>query len=318
MGRKLKNTIIGIGALTAVAHSINQIIFKYAVRKEILDFNNGKYFKTNNGKMFYREYGNEGSPILLIHDINIYSSGYEWINIVDRLSKNHKVYVVDLIGCGRSSKLNISYTSYLYVQILNDFINNVIDEKVNIVASGKSVSVAIKMYELNNKMINRIFAISPEYINDVEFCKNDTFSLIKDKIIISPIWGTLIYNFAASKNLIEEKFEEEFYFDKKKIKSRIVNAFYESAHLSGSNSKFMYYSLYKNYMFCDTLNSLNNIDYYSFKVIFGDKDETADKIRKQFMKYNENLNYDYVANSKKMPHLENGNEVVSLINDFFD
>ena len=48
MGRKLKNTVLGLGILTAARHATNQMIFKLAVKKEILDYNNGKYFKMIN------------------------------------------------------------------------------------------------------------------------------------------------------------------------------------------------------------------------------------------------------------------------------
>lgn len=316
MGRKIRKAILGIGITTATAHTFNKLIFRLAVRKELLDYSNGKYFNTSNGKMFYRVYGKEGSPILLIHDINFYSSGYEWNSIVAKLSKNHKVYVVDLLGCGRSTKLNISYTSYLYVQTLNDFIENVIQEKTNIVASCKAVPVSLKMYSMNKNMIGKIYAISPEYIRNAEFAQNDFKIELRDKLMESPIWGTLFYNLAASRNMIEERFERDLYYDRNKINNTVLNAFYESAHLSGSSSKFIYCSLYRNYLYCNPLDSLNEIDYDNLKVVFGDKDESSYEVIKQYENHTDNFNYDFIKDCKKMPQLENARAIADSIEDF--
>ena len=49
--------------------------------------------------------------------------------VIDKLAENHAVYALDLLGCGRSEKPKITYTNYLYVQLISDFIKNVIHEK---------------------------------------------------------------------------------------------------------------------------------------------------------------------------------------------
>ena len=60
----------------------------------------------------------EGTPLLLVHDLNCASSNYEWKYVVDDLSKRHTVYAIDLLGCGHSDKPKMTYTNYLYVQLL--------------------------------------------------------------------------------------------------------------------------------------------------------------------------------------------------------
>ena len=60
----------------------------------------------------------------LIHDLKPESSSYEWKRVVKALAKKHTVYTIDLLGCGYSDKPNITYTAYMYTQLLNDFIVN--------------------------------------------------------------------------------------------------------------------------------------------------------------------------------------------------
>ena len=78
-----------------------------------------------------------------VHDLTVYSSAYEWNKIIDKLAENHTVYALDLLGCGRSEKPKITYTNYLYVQLISDFIKNVIHEKTDVVASGFSSSFTL-------------------------------------------------------------------------------------------------------------------------------------------------------------------------------
>ena len=49
------------------------------------------------------------------HDTDAGASGEEWTKVAKKLAKNNTVYTIDLLGCGRSDKPSIQYTSYLYV-----------------------------------------------------------------------------------------------------------------------------------------------------------------------------------------------------------
>ena len=60
----------------------------------------------------------------------------------EELSKHHTVYTLDLLGCGRSEKPKITYTNYLYVQLLNEFIRDVIKGKTDIMTSQNAASIA--------------------------------------------------------------------------------------------------------------------------------------------------------------------------------
>lgn len=315
MGRKLTKTFCGLFTLTAATYACNSLIFKNAVRKELLDYSNGRKYDTSNGKMFYKVYG-EGSPLLLIHDIDFCSSGYEWNNIIKYLSKKYKVYVVDLLGCGRSSKINTSYTAYLYIQSLFSFIENVIGERVSIIASGNSVPIVLKMYSMNSEMITKIVAISPEYIRKPIFLKNNKKDRIFNCIMEAPIIGTAIYNYFSSKQKIENLFTNKYYYDECRINNKVINAYYESAHLSGFYSKYLYFSLKKNYLYCNCLDVLHKIDDNVLKVICGKEDKSSDNVISQYSKHSVRFNYSYISHAKKMPHMECPNYVSKVIVDF--
>ena len=64
------------------------------------------------------------STILPLEFIGL--SNYEYHNLIDVLSKKYEVYSLDLLGYGLSDKPNMTYTNYLYVELLTDFIKNII------------------------------------------------------------------------------------------------------------------------------------------------------------------------------------------------
>ena len=111
------------GATVAV-HFINHTIATAAQLKQMLHISNDNYFEWRFGNIYYTKKGT-GSPILLIHDTLPGASGYEWSKIEDELAIDHTVYTVDLLGCGRSDKSSITYTNFVYVQMISDFIKKI-------------------------------------------------------------------------------------------------------------------------------------------------------------------------------------------------
>lgn len=86
----------------------------------------GKYYHWKHGDIFYHVYGEKGNPpLLLIHDLTVGSSSYEWHHLARQLTDTYRIYTIDLVGCGKSDKPGITYTNYFYVQMITDFVTEV-------------------------------------------------------------------------------------------------------------------------------------------------------------------------------------------------
>ena len=143
---KSKNKIItavllAVGAATGTA-LVNKYIKVSATSKKLLSHPEPSIYKWRLGDIYYTKKG-DGKPILLIHDTLPGASGYEWSEIEEKLAEDHTVYTVDLLGCGRSDKPGITYTNFVYVQMICDFIRKIIGQKTDIIASGFSSSFVI-------------------------------------------------------------------------------------------------------------------------------------------------------------------------------
>ena len=186
----------GMGtAVIATTHIINKFIFKYAtINNYTFENKSENSYGWKFGNIAYSAYGDKNaSPLLLIHDLNAYSSGYEWNNVIQHLSDTHYVYVLDMLGCGHSDKPHITYTTYMYTQLLNDFITNVIGKPTDIMATGSSAPIAIGAAFTNNALYNKILLVSPEAVSRAGITPGKRAN-IRRKLLSIPVIGTTIYN----------------------------------------------------------------------------------------------------------------------------
>ena len=212
------------GAASIGIHLINKTIYLSATSDKNLDTNEGNYYNWKFGNIFYTKQG-EGKPLLLIHDLSTFSSGYEWNKLVKSLSKTNTVYTIDLLGCGRSDKPSITYTNFLYVQMLNDFIENVIEDKTDVIATGISGSFALGACHNNVEIIDKIIMINPPSINSLSKAPNSSTKLLM-KLINLPLVGTLLYNLLTKETDLDLLLKEKYYSDSNKVDEKTKKIYY--------------------------------------------------------------------------------------------
>ena len=71
------------------------------------DFEDG-YAHTSFGSLYFRRHWNDGPSILLLHGLG--ADVNTWRRLVEHLPENFDVYMVDILGHGRSDKPHIDYT----------------------------------------------------------------------------------------------------------------------------------------------------------------------------------------------------------------
>ena len=283
--------ILSSGAAAATA-LINKAIKLSATSRNVLEEPEALCYKWRLGNIHYTKTGT-GKPILLVHDLAPASSGYEWKNLVGKLAETYTVYTIDLLGFGRSEKPNLTYTNYLYVQLLSDFIKSEIGHRTDIIASGSSAALGIMAC-----------SNSPELFNQLLY-----------KIILDlPIAGTLIYNIACSKQFITKEFLTNYYYNPYSVKTRVIDAYHESAHL-GESPKSVYASLKCNYVKCNIAAALKKID-NSIYLLGGGAIDDIGECMEEYKEYNPAVEYAVVPNTKLLPHLEKPAEVFDMIQTY--
>lgn len=310
----VKGILLGTATAGTIA-IINKLIFIKSVSNNLLSKKENNIYSWRFGDIFYKKVGT-GKPLLLIHDLVTASSGYEWSKIIKELSKNHTVYAIDLLGCGRSQKPNLTYTNFLYVQLLTDFIKSVIGHRTDVIVTGSSAPFVITTCNNNSDLFDKIILINPDSLLK---CGQTPNKYVKGyKFLIDlPIIGTLIYNIANSRKSITEKFLTDNFANPCMINPEIISVYHESAHLGDSSAKALYSSIKGNYTRLNINHALKNIDNSIF-IIGGEYENNIQETITDYMFWNPAVESELLDETSHLPQLEKPNSTIKIINDILN
>lgn len=300
--KKKLAAISALSVLTTVTiHLANKVIDMTADSDESALDAEETYFDWKFGKIYYEKHG-DGSPILLIHDLAAGSSSYEWHRIIEHLAENHLVYVVDLLGCGKSEKPAITYTNYLYVQLITDFINQVIGSSCDVIATGVSGSFVIAAVQNNKDLINQIVLVNPEDINKLNKIPTNRSKTLT-WYMNTPVFGTYLYNILVKKRLITDTFKNEYFYDPYKIKDAYIDTYYRTAHSDHSASKYLMSSLIGHYTTVNIYHCMKSLSNSVF-IISGNEDSKNAAIASTYESILPSIEVLKMDNVKHLPQLE--------------
>lgn len=291
----------------------NKYINTLSTRRDLLYSDNENFYNWRFGRIFYTKQGT-GSPILLVHDTTHFSSETEFKKIKKQLSKQHTIYTIDWLGCGRSDKPNITYTSYLYVQLLNDFIKQVIKSPTDIIASGLSGSIAIMACYTEHNLYKKLLLINPPSFQSLNKIPNTALRAYK-KFIDFPLIGSFSYYMLNTINRVKTTVKTQFHNPNQVSESYLLTC-YEAAHTQGINSKYIYSSVYSRYMnnnINHALRALNN----SIYIVMGGTEPNHRQIISQYLTENCAIETSILPDTKHYPHLENSKSFLEICDIFF-
>lgn len=305
--KKSRHNLSTLGILFTIAtgaiHFINKSIIASASSKNLVKSSiNHHFYQWRFGRIYYTKQGS-GKPLLLIHDLQAGSSGHEWNKIESALAKDHEVYTLDLLGCGQSEKPQVTYTNFFYVQLLCDFVKQVIGKKTDVAASGYSGSFAIMSCLNDADLFDKILLINPPDLNQLNQAPSKN-SRLQKLILETPVFGTMVYNVLMSRQNIEHIFSEKLFYNPFRINPVFLDTFYENAHSDGCKGKYMYASQIGNYTNLNIRNGLAKIN-HSIYILEGTNELSGKKIADDYTKINPAIEISYVDHAKHFPHLEN-------------
>lgn len=313
MKHKTRTMIILTALVTATLHLINKLMFSFSTIKDFLSCKENQYYEWRFGKVRYIKKGT-GTPLLLVHDLTPGSSLYEYHKLIESLSKTYEVYALDLLGYGLSDKPNMTYTNYLYVQLLNDFIKNMIGKKTDVIATGDSSPIMIMIGHNDPELVNRMIFINPQSLYQLNQIPSKRTKLLK-LLIELPILGTFIYNILTTRETIEKTFLSDYFYNCSNIKDEYVDAYLESCHTCDANAKYTFSSYMGRYMNTNIIHALKEIN-HGIYIIAGKEKEDIQTVVDNYLYYNNSIETVFLPKTKHLPHLESPEDVLAQIELF--
>lgn len=315
MKKNVRHFILLTTIATGAIHAVNRFISTTADMKNILPTTKGQFYNWKNGSIFYTKRG-EGSPILLVHSLDPICCSKEWTNLIKKLEKEHTIYTLDLLGCGRSDKPFLTYTSYLYVQLITDFIKDIISEKTDVIASNRSLQFVILAHNNNKDIIKKIIGINPPELDSLKI-NPDQYASVRKTLLELPIIGTFVYHILISNTFITKKFQEDFYSKPQHVSTKIIDAFYEGSHKKNGGGKYLMASIEGHYTDNSINHALEKIDIPLYLIQSRYGKNFVKKID-EYCRLNDSIEAAYISNAKELPHLEVPDKLFEIIKMFLN
>ncbi|MGH2479946.1 MAG: alpha/beta fold hydrolase, partial [Ktedonobacteraceae bacterium] len=220
-----------LGALTL----INKLTVSQAGELNTVLTGEERRYPWKYGDIFYQVKGaREDQPLVLIHSFAPGASSYEWRKNVEALSEQFRVYAFDLLGAGLSDRPAIDYSPEIYIDLIGDFLKEVIGRPALVVAHGLSSAYAIICAYRRPQLFEKLLLVSPP-VTLLATPVPDILNTAMKNVLRLPVVGESLYNLLTSHNALQRYFDRRGYHNPGLITDQLVEYTFSSAHQENSH-----------------------------------------------------------------------------------
>lgn len=291
--KKLITHIISFISFVLIAiEAFNKISLYFVNKKNRVTPIVDKTYTWRFGDIKYMEKG-KGAPLLLLHSMTPGSSSLEWKSVVNTLAKKYHVYTLDLPGFGVSDKKIKTYTNYMFVSVVCDFISDIIKEKTTVVTSGESACIGLISGYQRKNLFDKIVFVNPSSMKILNISPDKNSKMIKNLYSL-PIIGTLLY-------LIDMRKDDN-------------DDYLFSGQYDGENARHYYASYYGHYVNFPIHHIIDKVE-VPMLIIAGDD---YNSLYEMTLEYGDYLDNSYeIEDAFQFPHLEKPEAFCSAIDTLF-
>ncbi|MFP4253934.1 MAG: alpha/beta fold hydrolase [Halothece sp.] len=207
----------------------------------------GNYWQWRGQFIYYVEAGEDASdapPILLIHGFG--ASTDHWRKNITELQTDFKVFAIDLLGFGRSSKPNWVYSGQLWQEQLTEFIQAVIGKPVVLVGNSLGGYAALcvggncPQGSKGVVLLNSAGPFSDQENNQQSpqrLTLKQRFQKTIRSILLQPWSSWLLFQYVRRKSMIRRTLEK-VYFDSSAVTDQLVEDIYRPSCDRGAAKVF--------------------------------------------------------------------------------
>ncbi len=249
--RLLKGLLVG-GAAVGIPALANALIARRNRRLPGAAWGEPRRYAWRLGEVAYQQLG-DGEPLLLLHSLGPGHDGEEWRQAAIELADDHEVFAVDLLGWGRSDKPELTYDGELYVQLIADFLADVVGRRATLVAAGQSAPYAVQVAVDQPDAVEALALVVPAGI-DTEGDEPDLKDALVHWVLRTPIFGTSALNVITSRTALGQYLRREVLYAPERADAAQIEHLYRSSHQPGAHLALAaYLSGYSNHRVIDAL-----------------------------------------------------------------
>jgi pimeloyl-ACP methyl ester carboxylesterase len=271
---KLWKTIGAGAAGVAALAAVNARIRRQAHEPDDSAFGGeAHFFDWKHGQIFYKTAGagNAGAPLVFVHGVGAGTSSFMWRRNFDELARDFRVYALDLLGFGFSDKpANAPYSADLYVELISDFISEVVLAPAAIIASSLGAAYSVRVADEQPELVDSLMLLAPTGAGNLSARPGMTGAAFYG-LLQSPVLGTSFYNVIASERSIRDYARRELFYDRRRATDRLVAQYYATSHQPGAQHAIA--AFLSGYLNADTRESFARLQ-QRVTLVWGKQDET--------------------------------------------
>ncbi|NMA82652.1 MAG: alpha/beta fold hydrolase [Epulopiscium sp.] len=261
-----------------------------------------RYYHWKWGKIHYTVQGT-GKPILLIHGIGAGNSSFEWHRNIKELKKHYCVYTIDLLGFGYSDKPKMTYTAFLYTQLIRDFIQDIIQEPTDVMASSLSCSFVTMACQQYPYLFKKLIFFVPAGVHQLAKYPTKIKRILR-RGIEAPFFGTIIYNCISSHLNCKSFLCKHAYYFPRNVTKKVIQKYYDAAHFGGPSGRYAIASFIGDFMNVDISNAFQELE-NPILVIWGEEAKILPLENLQhFQELRPHLQSAIIPRTRLLPHAE--------------
>lgn len=235
--RLIRGLIVG-GAALGLPALANSFVARRAQKLPQTRWGQAASYDWRHGRIAFQRLGS-GPPLLLLHSFGAGHSGIQWRAAAELLSQDYETLVPDLIGWGDSARPSLAYDHELFIELLSDFLRDVVGRPAVLVAAGMTAAYGIQVAVDRPELLRAVGLVVPLGI-DLHGDEPDLKDAIVHRFLRLPVLGTSALNLFTSRAALAHQLREAL-FDGEKLDPKLLEAHYRAAHLPGAQAALAAY-----------------------------------------------------------------------------
>lgn len=188
-----------------------------------------KRYSCRDGEISYAVQGS-GTPLLLLHGIDASACGYEMRRVFAPFAERYRVYCPDLIGFGLSDRPAMEYTPPVFMQMIRDFVQDVIGRSCVVVASSLTAAYVIQLAFDHPGLFRRLVLVLPTGLEQRADRSPGRAKPVGYAALMSPTVGQAAFNALVSKPSLRYYLEKQEYYDAAAVTDEMIAYYYAAGH----------------------------------------------------------------------------------------
>ena len=175
----------------------------------------------------------EGPPLLLVHGIYAGASSFEFRKNFGALSRDFRVYALDLLGCGLSGRPKKIYAPEDVTRQVEAFAREEVGGGAYLVASSLSAALCVPVAVRSPRLFRKLVLICPTGYRSLGRPSGRLGDAVYG-LFRTPVVGDTLYHAIVSRRGIRYYLENMAYHDGRLVTDELVESYYRTAHGPGS------------------------------------------------------------------------------------